>query len=99
MADEVYQNNVYKKSERPFHSFKKVMRSLGPEEQLELFSFHSVSKGMIGECGRRGGYVECANIDEAVIEQLYKLGSISLCPTVQGQMTVRSSFTATWHAY
>lgn len=63
-------------------------RSMGPEYQIELFSFHSVSKGMIGECGRRGGYVECHNIDGAVLEQLYKLSSISLCPTVQGQMTV-----------
>ena len=32
---------------------------LGKEvEGLELVSLHSVSKGVIGECGRRGGYME-----------------------------------------
>lgn len=55
---------------------------------IELVSFHSISKGMIGECGRRGGYFECVNLDAEVQEQLYKLASISLCPTVQGQLMV-----------
>ena len=56
---------------------------------LELFSFHSTSKGVLGECGRRGGYVECSGIDPAVLEQMYKLASIGLCPPVQGQIMVR----------
>lgn len=60
MADEVYQANIYTDS-FPFHSFKKVLKSMGSAyDSLELFSFHSVSKGMFGECGRRGGYFECA---------------------------------------
>ena len=60
LADEVYQANVYMPDSLPFHSFKKVLKNMGPEyESFELFSFHSVSKGMIGECGRRGGYFEC----------------------------------------
>ncbi|TPX49322.1 hypothetical protein CcCBS67573_g10166, partial [Chytriomyces confervae] len=64
LADEVYQTNIYKPAERPFHSFKKVVKSKGPEyDNFELISFHSVSKGMVGECGRRGGYFECTNID------------------------------------
>lgn len=89
LADEVYQTNVYKPRDRPFHSFKKVLRSMGEEYQnVELFSFHSTSKGMIGECGRRGGYLECVNIDEGVLEQLYKVASISLCPNVHGQIMV-----------
>jgi alanine transaminase len=46
---------------------------------IELASFHSVSKGFLGECGRRGGYVEFHNFDPDVIDQLYKLASISLC--------------------
>jgi len=59
MADEVYQTNVYDKQNRPFHSFKKVLADMGKEyESVELFSFHSVSKGMVGECGQRGGYFE-----------------------------------------
>ncbi|GES77716.1 pyridoxal phosphate-dependent transferase [Rhizophagus clarus] len=87
--DEVYQTNIYQPDERPFHSFKKVIRSMGKKyEQFELFSFHSVSKGMIGECGRRGGYYECTNIDSHVIEELYKMASVSLCPNVQGQIMV-----------
>ncbi|KAJ1554369.1 hypothetical protein HK096_003887 [Nowakowskiella sp. JEL0078] len=44
----------------PFHSFKKVLKSMGSKyDEIELISFHSVSKGMVGECGRRGGYFEC----------------------------------------
>ena len=43
---------------------------------------------MIGECGRRGGYFECHNLDEEIKQQLYKLASISLCPSVQGQVMV-----------
>lgn len=87
LADEVYQTNIYKPEERPFHSFKKVVRAMGADD-VELFSFHSTSKGMVGECGRRGGYLECVNIDEQVLEQLYKVASISLCPNVHGQIMV-----------
>ena len=57
---------------------------------VELFSFHSTSKGVTGECGRRGGYFECSGISAEVHEQLYKLASISLCPAVQGQVMVRA---------
>lgn len=89
LADEVYQTNIYYPEQRPFHSFKKVLRSMGAAyNDQELFSFHSISKGMVGECGRRGGYVECTNIDDAVLDQLYKMASISLCPNVQGQIMV-----------
>ncbi|RIB05527.1 pyridoxal phosphate-dependent transferase [Gigaspora rosea] len=89
LADEVYQTNIYQPTERPFHSFKKVLRSMGSKyDQFELFSFHSVSKGMIGECGRRGGYYECTGIDKQVIEQLYKVASVGLCPNVPGQIMV-----------
>ena len=89
LADEVYQTNIYQPERRPFHSFKKVLQSMGPEySQQELFSFHSTSKGMIGECGRRGGYFECVNIDPEIMEQLYKISSISLCPNVHGQIMV-----------
>ncbi|KAI8850840.1 pyridoxal phosphate-dependent transferase [Chytridium lagenaria] len=62
LADEVYQTNIYMPASRPFHSFKKVLKSMGPAySDFELVSFHSVSKGMIGECGRRGGYFECTD--------------------------------------
>ncbi|KAJ3002358.1 hypothetical protein HKX48_002372, partial [Thoreauomyces humboldtii] len=89
LADEVYQTNSYMPKDFPFHSFKKVLRSMGPDfSDLELISFHSISKGMVGECGRRGGYYECTGVSEEVKEMLYKVASISLCPSAQGQILV-----------
>ena len=90
LADEVYQDNIYLPRQKPFHSFRQVLFNMPDEysKTLELFSFHSISKGVIGECGRRGGYFECINIDAGVVDQLYKLASISLCPPVQGQIMV-----------
>ena len=55
MAD---QTNVHSGE---FHSFKKVLRNkqnASPgvyDDDVELASFHSGSKGMFGECGYRGG--------------------------------------------
>lgn len=89
LADEVYQTNIYDPEARPFHSFKKVLMSMDEQfHDLELVSFHSISKGMIGECGRRGGYFECHGIDPEVMAQLYKIASVSLCPNVHGQILV-----------
>lgn len=47
---QVYQDNVYSADCR-FHSFKKVLSELGPEysSNVELASFHSTSKGYMGE--------------------------------------------------
>lgn len=84
LADEVYQTNIY--DSRPFNSMKKIVCDLRLE--LELFSFHSTSKGFIGECGKRGGYLECHNIDPVVIDEIYKLASICLCPNTDGQLMV-----------
>lgn len=53
---------------------------------IEIISFHSISKGLIGECGHRGGYFECHNIDPPVLDQFYKLSSICLCANVPGQI-------------
>ncbi|CAH6791100.1 Gpt [Phodopus roborovskii] len=86
MADEVYQDNVYAEGSQ-FHSFKKVLMEMGPPYALqqELASFHSVSKGYMGECGFRGGYVEVVNMDAEVQKQMGKLMSVRLCPPVPGQ--------------
>ena len=47
---------------------KKVVRDLGPDyDSFELVSFHSTSKGIIGECGRRGGYMELCGFDSKVL--------------------------------
>ena len=83
-ADEVYQENVYDK-EVKFYSFAKVMYDL-KEKEVPLFSFHSVSKGFLGECGHRGGYTEFRNIPPDVMAELVKLQSISLCANVPGQI-------------
>jgi alanine transaminase len=85
IADEVYQTNIYTEG-RPFHSFKKVVCQL--KSPVELVSLHSVSKGMVGECGHRGGYFELHNFDPDVQQQIYKLASINLCPPITGQIVV-----------
>ena len=85
LADEVYQENVY---EGEFYSCKKAAFDCGLLDDIELVSFHSVSKGVFGECGRRGGYMELTGIDPAVSDELYKLASASLCSTVSGQIMV-----------
>lgn len=85
MADEVYQDNIYAESKN-FQSFKKVASELGLLGKFPLISFNSISKGAVGECGRRGGYMEVTGVPEEVREQLVKLASINLCPNVGGQM-------------
>ena len=84
IADEVYQENVYDPGCR-FHSFAKVMNDL-KETDVTLFSLHSVSKGFLGECGHRGGYLELRNIPDDVMAEFVKLQSISLCANVPGQL-------------
>ncbi|KAF2802517.1 alanine aminotransferase 2 [Mytilinidion resinicola] len=90
MADEVYQTNVF---QGEFISFKKALRDLQKEvpkkfDNIELASLHSVSKGMVGECGHRGGYFELIGFDEKVAAEIYKFISIQLCPPVMGQCIV-----------
>ncbi|XP_048371644.1 alanine aminotransferase 2 [Sphaerodactylus townsendi] len=86
LADEVYQDNVYSKSCQ-FSSFKKVLYEMGPDyyNNVELASFHSTSKGYMGECGYRGGYMEVINLHPEIKGQLVKLLSVRLCPPVSGQ--------------
>ena len=85
LADEVYQANIYADGLK-FTSCKKAMHDAGVQDVLELVSFHSTSKGLYGECGRRGGYMEIVGFDEKVQGHIYKLASSSLCSTVSGQI-------------
>ena len=90
MADEVYQSNVF---EGEFTSFKKGLRDLQKSvpkkfDEIELVSLHSISKGMVGECGHRGGYFELVGFDPEVVAQVYKFVSITLCAPVIGQCLV-----------
>jgi aspartate/methionine/tyrosine aminotransferase len=84
LADEVYQENVYLAGDR-FVSFARVMVESG-ETEVSLFSFHSCSKGFLGECGQRGGYMELRNIPADVVAQITKLQSVSLCANLTGQV-------------
>ncbi|XP_070701446.1 alanine aminotransferase 1-like [Pempheris klunzingeri] len=89
LADEVYQDCVYgEKSE--FFSYKRVLSEMGPplSDTVELASFHSASKGFMGECGLRGGYVELVNLDPAVMKYIYNLFSIDSCAPVLGQIAL-----------
>ena len=88
MADEVYQRNIYN-PEVPFISFRKVLAEMGNpyKDNVELISMHSTSKGLMGECGLRGGYFETHNLDSFADEMLYKLKSIELCSNTMGQIT------------
>ncbi|ODV96066.1 hypothetical protein PACTADRAFT_49484 [Pachysolen tannophilus NRRL Y-2460] len=91
IADEVYQENIFKGE---FVSFKKTLRSLqerfpGKFDNVQLASLHSTSKGVSGECGQRGGYMEIIGFEEEVRQQILKLASISLCPVVTGQALVQ----------
>lgn len=79
------QKNIYDEN-KEFVSAKKVAIETPGCENLQLISFHSTSKGLIGECGRRGGMMELHNIDPYVQTQLYKLASSGLCSGVAGQM-------------
>ncbi len=88
MADEVYQENVWRDNTK-FISFRKVAHDLGlkpTDNDLQMISFHSISKGFLGECGLRGGYFELFGIPESVKQQIYKLASISLCSNTVGQI-------------
>ncbi|GAA5878049.1 hypothetical protein JCM1840_001727 [Sporobolomyces johnsonii] len=89
LADEVYQDNIYHPN-KPFISFKKALREMPAPyaDNVELVSFHSISKGQSGECGRRGGYFELCNFSTEAEEQIYKLASIQLCPPLGGQIGV-----------
>ena len=84
IADEVYQENIYGEDLR-FVSFARVMHEMGIGD-LTLFTLHSVSKGFLGECGHRGGYLEIRNVPDDVLAEFVKLQSISLCANVSGQV-------------
>lgn len=91
IADEVYQANIAEGGSKKFISFKRALSSHPDEHlrtQVPLVSLHSISKGQMGECGRRGGFFEIVNFPKPVQEQLLKLVSIELCPPVQGQIGV-----------
>ncbi|XP_077293296.1 alanine aminotransferase 2-like [Arctopsyche grandis] len=88
LADEVYQDNIYPDG-MEFHSFKKVLHEMGPPyTSMKMASFMSCSKGYMGECGLRGGYIEVLNITPEMEAKLSRNISSTLCPTVIGQIGI-----------
>jgi aspartate/methionine/tyrosine aminotransferase len=85
LADEVYQENIYSEG-KSFVSMRKVLHDLGEPycNSVELVSMNSVSKGLLGECGLRGGYFETVNIPQRAQDLFYKLKSIELCSNTVG---------------
>ena len=87
LADEVYQINVYNFSKK-FHSFRSVLSKMPyPYNKTCIFSFNSVSKGVFGECGMRGGYVDMANVPYEIVDLMKKLKVLEVCPNIMGQIT------------
>ncbi len=84
LADEVYQENIYLPADA-FVSFAKVLHQMEVRDVC-LFSFHSCSKGFLGECGVRGGYFEFRNVRDEVAAQILKLQSVGLCANLAGQV-------------
>lgn len=90
IADEVYQENVFSGE---FYSFKRVLSELKEKhhnlyKNVQLASLHSTSKGVSGECGQRGGYMELVGFKSDVKDIIFKLASINLCSVVSGQAMV-----------
>ncbi len=87
ISDEVYQENTYG------GQFVSAANVLG-ERPVLLFSLHSTSKGYVGECGKRGGYVEIRNplkvagTSLTIADVLLKDASASLCSNTIGQILV-----------
>ena len=85
IADEVYQENLYGEK---FFSFAYV----AGKRDIPIFSLHSISKGFIGECGHRGGYLEVKNApivknSKIPLTDLFlKQSSINLCANTIGQI-------------
>ncbi|CAI2364927.1 unnamed protein product [Moneuplotes crassus] len=88
LADEVYQRNIY--VDKEFCSVRKAIKELGSpyDNDVELASFHSLSKGLHGECGLRGGFLELHNIDSVVNLAIYKFKAVASCGNIIGQIGV-----------
>nr|XP_055057144.1 alanine aminotransferase 2 isoform X2 [Misgurnus anguillicaudatus] len=85
MIDEVYQNCLY--GEGPeFYSYKKVLSEMG--STVEVVSFNSASKGFMGECGLRGGYMELVNFDPTVMQHIRNFFYTEPITPVAGQIAV-----------
>ena len=81
IADEVYQEND---KDNLFISGRKICLEMGIK--VPTFSLHSISKGFIGECGHRGGYLATCFVEDEVLKTLEKWFSMRLSPNSVGQL-------------
>ncbi|XP_058610834.1 alanine aminotransferase 2-like isoform X2 [Onychostoma macrolepis] len=89
LVDEVYQDTVFADGSE-FVSYKRVLAEMGEpySDGVQLASLHSLSNGIMGECGFRTGYMELVNVDEAVMLYAEVLLMGDLCPPVIGQIAL-----------
>lgn len=90
IADEVYQQNIYAEGAE-FVSMRKIAKD--KHSPIQLASLHSASKGIVGECGLRGGLMHLENVSQETLAIIYKLASVSLCSNLVGQAVMTASVT------
>ena len=88
IADEVYRENLDETAK--YSSFRKSLGKMDDEtrKRCEMVSLNGCSKGIMGECGFRAGYMYLHNIKQEVRDQLTKMKSIALCSNAVGQAMV-----------
>ncbi|CAE1330563.1 GPT [Acanthosepion pharaonis] len=85
-AIENFQLDIYDPEEKPFVSMRKVLLEMGSEfESVQLLSFFSPNKSIIGEPGMSVTYIDTFRLDEEVFE---KLVDLTLSPPVIQQIYV-----------
>ncbi|XP_054458801.1 alanine aminotransferase 2-like [Anoplopoma fimbria] len=89
LVDEVYQDSVYGQGKECI-SYKRVLFEMDKEysETVELFSFHSLSSAMMGECALRAGYMELVNIDPEVMHFVDTMLCTDISAPVTGQLAL-----------
>ncbi|XP_040521208.1 alanine aminotransferase 1-like [Gallus gallus] len=69
---------------------------MGPPHSsaVQMAAVHSISKGFLGECGFRGGFMEVLNVGPEVLTELNKMAAVRLCPPVMGQVLLSAALSA-----
>ena len=69
-----------------FTSMRKVF--IENDIKTQLYSLHSCSKGFVGECGLRGGYINAINLENREKSVIEKWLSMRLSPNSIGQLCI-----------
>ncbi|XP_065111869.1 alanine aminotransferase 2 [Paramisgurnus dabryanus] len=89
LVEEVYQNTVFADG-KEFVSYKRVLAEMGDpySDHIQLASFHSLSNGIIAECGLRAGYMELINVDQVLLSYTEVLLTGDINTPVTGQIAL-----------